>query len=84
MWAFSLVVVQGLLMAVVFLVAEHRFYGSWAQLLWLRSSRAQAQQLWHMGFVAARHFREQTGVSYIGRQILYHLATKEVLLFIKY
>ena len=50
-------------MAVAFLVAEHRFYGSWAQQLQLPGSRAQAQQLWHMGLVAARHVREQTSVS---------------------
>ena len=57
-------------------------YGTWAQQLWLLGSRAQAQQLWHTGSVAPQHMgssqtRDQTHVSYIGRQILYHGATRE-------
>ena len=52
------------------------------QKLWLLGSRAQAQQLWHTGLVAPQHVgsswtRNQTGVSCIGRWILYHWATKE-------
>ena len=52
-------------------------YGMWAQLLWLLDSRAQAQQLLCLGLVALRHvgpswIRDQTCVSCIGRQILYH------------
>ena len=46
--------------------------------------RAQAQWLWHMGLVAPQHVgssrtKDQTCVSYIGRQIPYHWATREVL-----
>ncbi|KAJ8796084.1 hypothetical protein J1605_018232 [Eschrichtius robustus] len=46
-------------------------------------SRAQAQQLWHMGFVAPRHVgsswtRARTRVPCIGRQILNHCVTREV------
>ena len=43
----------------------------------LPGCRAQAQYLWGMGLVALRHvrsswIRDQTCVSWIGRQILYH------------
>ena len=58
--------------------------GTWAQQLWLTDSRAQAQQLWHMGLVAPWHVgssqtRAQTRVPCIGRWILNHCATREVL-----
>ena len=51
--------------------------GTRAQQLWLVSSRAQAQQLWHMGLVAPQHVessqtRAQTLVPCIGRWILNH------------
>ena len=51
--------------------------------LWLMGSRAQAQQLWHMGLVALRHVgssrtRALTCVPCIGRRILNHCATREV------
>ena len=53
--------------------------GTWAQQLWLPGSGAQAQELWHTGLVALQHvgsswIRDQTCVSFIGRQILYHLS----------
>ena len=59
--------------------------GTWAQQLWLAGCRAQAQQLWHMGLVTPRHVgssrtRAQTRVPCIGRWILNHCATREVLL----
>ena len=46
-----------------------------------------AQQLRHMGLLAPQHegsfqTRDQTHVSFIGRQILHHRATREALLFI--
>ena len=48
----------------------------WAQYLWLAGSRAQAQNLWHMGLVASWHIgssriRDQTHGFYIGRWILF-------------
>ena len=54
---------------------------TWAQ-AWLLGSRAQAQQLWCRGSAAPWHVgssrtRDQTRVSCIGRQILYHWATGE-------
>ena len=59
-------------------------YVTWAQQLWLPGSRAQAQQLWCTGLAAPRHvgsswIRDQTGVSCIGRQILYLWTTRESL-----
>ena len=58
--------------------------GTRAQQLWLTGSRAQAQQLWHMGLVAPWHVRSsrtraRTRVPCIGRRILSHCATREVL-----
>ena len=58
--------------------------GTQAQQLWLAGSRAQAQQLWHTGLVAPQHVGSsqtgaQTHVPCIGRQILNHCATREVL-----
>ena len=55
------------------------YIGSIVQLL---GSRAQPQQLWHMGWVDPRHvgcsqIRDQTCVSRIGRWILYHWAARE-------
>ena len=57
--------------------------GTRDQQLWLTGSRAQAQQLWHTGFVAPRHVgsswtRARTRVPCIGRRILNHCATREV------
>ena len=51
--------------------------GTWAQYLQLPCSRAQAQSLWRVGFVALGHVgssltRDRTRVSGIGGQILYH------------
>ena len=59
--------------------------GTWAQQLWLAGSRVQAQQLWCTGLVVWRHVgssrtRARTRVPCIGRQILNHCATREVLL----
>ena len=58
--------------------------GMRAQQLWLTGSRAQAQWLWRMGLVALQHVgsswtRAQTHAPCIGRQILNHGATREVL-----
>ena len=58
--------------------------GTWVQQLWLAGSRAQAQQLWRVGLVALQHVgsswtRARTRVPCVGRQILNHCATKEVL-----
>ena len=74
-----------LLIAAVSLVAECGLQACWlqqlqhvAQSLRLPGSGAQAQWLWHTGFVAPRHVgsswtREGTCVSCIGRRmILYH------------
>ena len=63
--------------------------GMWAQQLWLLGSRAQAQQLWHVGLVAPRHVessgtRDQTHVPCISRQILNHQTTREALLLTSY
>ena len=57
--------------------------GIWAQQLWLTGSRAQAQQLWHMGLVVPWHMgssrtRARTRVPCIGRRILNHCAKREV------
>ena len=51
---------------------------------WHAGSRVQAQQLWHMGLVAPQHVgssqtRARTHVPCIGRWILNHCATREVL-----
>ena len=69
-----------------------RALGAWAsvvvacalQQLWLAGSRVQAQQLWPTGLVAPRHVgssqtRARTCVPCIGRRILNHCATREVL-----
>ena len=50
--------------------------GTWAQQLWLASSRIQAQQLWSTGLVTPRHVgssltKDQTHVPCIGRRILF-------------
>ena len=70
--------------------ARFRSCGAWAHQLWLVGSRAQAQQLWHTGLVVLRHVgsswtRAQTCVPCIGRRILNHCTTREVLvsLFLK-
>ena len=60
--------------------------GTWAQQLRLTGSRAQAQQLWHMGLVAPGHVgssgtRARTRLPCIGRRILNHCATREVLYY---
>ena len=57
------------------------------QQVWLTGSRAQAQQLWHTGLAAPRHVgssrtRDRTCVPCIGRQILNHCTTREVLTLI--
>ena len=78
-----------LLTAVAF-VAERRLKGpafssrdTWAPSLRFPGSRAQAQWLWHRGLAALRpvgssYVRDRTRVSCIGRQTLYHWATREV------
>ena len=58
--------------------------GTQAQQLWLAGSRAQAQQLWHTGLVTPWHVgssqtRAGTHVPCIGRRILKHCTTTEVL-----
>ena len=52
--------------------------------MWLAGSRAQAQKLWRMGLVALWHVgssqtRDRTRVPCIGRRILKHCTTREVL-----
>ena len=89
-----LIVVRGLLIVVASLLLQSTgsrrtgfsSCGAWAQQLWLAGSRAQAQQLWHMGLAAPRHVgssrtRDRTRVSRIGRRILNHCATREVPYF---
>ena len=71
------------LIAVASLVAEYGLQACGLQQLWLADSRAQAQQLWHMGLVAPWHVgssqtKDRTCVSCIGRWILIHCATREV------
>ena len=56
----------------------------WFLLLWNTDSRARAQFLWHMGLDALRHegssqTRDQTPLSCIGRWVLNHWTTREVL-----
>ena len=58
--------------------------GTQAWQLWLVGPRAQAQQSWRTGLVAPWHMgssrtRAQTHAPCIGRQILNHCATREVL-----
>ena len=64
------------------LVVEHRLRRAQAQSLRLPDSTARAQRLWCMDLVALWHVgssqtRDGTRVSCIGRQILYHWATRE-------
>ena len=59
---------------------------SWAW-LWSQGSRTQAQYLWHTDLavpqdVGSSWIRNQTRVSCIGRQILYHQATRAALSYI--
>ena len=49
------IVVCGFLIAVASPVLEHRLQAYELQQLWLADSRAQAQQLWHIGSVAPQH-----------------------------
>ena len=83
-WGLLFVAVHGLLIAVASLVAEHGLQVHGLQQLWLAGSRAQAQQLWLAGLVAPWHVqssrtRDQTRVPCLGRQILNHCTTREVL-----
>ena len=76
------VAVRGLLVAVAPLIAEHGLQAHRLQQLWLVSSRAQAQQLWHTGLVALRHVgsswtKARTRVPCIVRWILNYCATRE-------
>ena len=71
--SYSLIVVCGLLITVASPVVEYRLQGGWAQELCSLKS-----------LVAPRHVgssktKEETHVSWIGRQILYHRATREAL-----
>ena len=50
-----LVAVCGLLTVAVSLVAEHGFYGTWAQHLQVVGSRTWAQELWCIGLAAPWH-----------------------------
>ena len=61
---------------------------TWAQQLWVTGSRAQAKQLWHTGLVAPQHVgsswtRARTRVPCIGRWILNHCTTREVLFYVQ-
>ena len=56
----------------------------WFLLLWNTSYRARSQLLWNMGLDALRHAgssqtRDQTPVSCVGRWVLNHWTTREVL-----
>ena len=61
---------------------------AWAQQLWRAGSRAHGlQQLWHTGIVAPRNVgssrtRDRIRVPCIGRRILNHCVTREVLICI--
>ena len=73
---YSLAVVGRLLIVVAALVAEHglghvglRSCSTWAQYLLPPGSRAQAQQLWHTGFIAPQH----VGSSRIRNWLFYSL-----------
>ena len=77
----------GLLSALASLVVEHMLEALRLQKLGLPGPRAQAQELWCMGFIAPRHvgpswIRNQTCVYWTDRWILYHWATKEVLCWV--
>ena len=55
----------------------------------LRGCCSQAQYLWHAGLVALWHVgssrtRDGTRVSCIGKQVLYHWATREASLWLKF
>ena len=81
--SYSPVTVLRLLTAVTFLTVERGLSGTWAQKL-APGSSAQAQKLQRTGLVVPQHVgssqtRDQTHVSCIGRQILYHWATREAL-----
>ena len=59
--------------------------GAWAQQLQLVDSRTWAQQLWRTDLVARHHVgsswtRDRTRVPCIGRRILNHWTTREVLI----
>ena len=79
------VVVHGLLIAVTSLVVEHGLWVCRLQWLWVTGSGAQAWWwLWCMGLAAPQHVgssqaRAWAHVPCIGRQILGHCATREVL-----
>ena len=83
------VAVRGLLTVVASLATEHRLQGSRASGVAAHGffrcgSRARAQQLWRSGLVVLRQVesswtRDHTCVPCIGRQILIHCATREVL-----
>jgi len=79
---YSVIAMCGLLIVVASLVAKHGPKGERAQELLLPGSRAQAQYLWCMSLVALLYIgsfwtRDRTHVSYTGRWILYHSATRE-------
>ena len=81
--------VPGLLIAMASLVAKHGFQAHGFQYSQLPGSRAQAQQLQHVGLVVLGHvgsswIRYQTCVSCISRWILYHRVTRETQLQIFY
>ena len=74
---YSLAVVNEVLIVVASLVMEPWLQVGGLPQLPILGSRAQAQQLWHMGLVApwhvgSSHIRDRTHVSCIGRKILYY------------
>ena len=78
------VAVLRLLMAVAFLIPEHRLWTLGLQQLQLVGPRARAQKWWHAGLVALWHeessqTRDQTHVPCNGRQSLMHCTAMEVL-----
>ena len=83
----SLAVVCGSHTVLASLPLTAGLWGAWASVVeaWGLSSwgsRAQARSLWHLGLVVrwrlgSSQTRDRTCVSCIGRQILYHWATRE-------
>ena len=76
-WGLLFVAVWGLLDAVASLVTEHRLEGTWTSVVAVHGLRSTGSinkltslvALWHVG---SSWTRDQTGVSCIGRQILYN------------
>ena len=80
---YSLISLHGFLIVVAALVADHKLQGT-RLCFQLGRSRAQAQELHNTGLATPRHMgssrtRDRTCVPHLGRQILNHWATREVV-----